>query len=208
MQEYRYKFYLNLMHSIQIDNFMGEVHPHTWEIVVDIFKQNNAFITFSEIEKMVDEFLRPFQNKNINDIPPFDAINPTLENVTIYLQKELGTLFVSKGFIMSRIAVSETPSRTFIIDIAYNSPSNEIGNFDSYSNSELVEHEAKNVLTRLKPAADLQDEEQPDVDQYEEIPPSPGLLKGFIDFFKKHWIPFVTAMLVLSSCYLMLVTRG
>lgn len=117
MQEYRFKFYLNAMHSILINGLMGEVHPHTWEIVVDVFKQNNKFIAFTEVEKPVDELLRPFQNKNMNDISPFDAINPTLENVAVFLQNKFETMFVENGFIMSRIEVSETPSRSFVIDI-------------------------------------------------------------------------------------------
>lgn len=207
MQEYRYKFYLNVMHSIKIDDYMGEVHPHTWEIVVDIFKQNNGFIAFSEIEKMVDAFLRPFQNKNVNNIPPFDAINPTLENVTMYLQKELGTMFVAKGFIMSKIAVSETPTRTFIIDIAYNNQGNEIGNFDSYFNSGLVEYEAENVLTQITPGSDLQYVEKTELEKPIDMPLSIKRKIGFKNLFKKYLILFVTTIIVLSSCYL-IITRG
>ena len=207
MQEYRYKFYLNVMHSIKIDDYMGEVHPHTWEIVVDLFKQNNGFIAFSEVEKMVDVFLRPYQNKNMNNIPPFDAINPTLENVTMYLQKELGTTFIAKGFIMSRILVSETPSRSFIIDITNRSPQNDIGSFNSIFNSKFVEDEANDLLTQITPGSDLNVEDS-EFDEPLDIHSPTESPKKFMNLSKKHWILIVTAIIVLSSCYVIIITRG
>lgn len=117
MQEYRFKFYLNALHYIVINDKNGDIHPHTWEIIVDIFKQGSDFIEFSDVEKPIENILKPMQNKNINSIPPFDTINPTLENITKYLYSKFEPIFVSNGFIMSRIEVSETPSRSFIIDI-------------------------------------------------------------------------------------------
>jgi len=119
MQEYRFKFYLNALHSILINGKMGDSHPHTWEITVDVFKQNNGFISFSEVEQPVEQLFKPFQGQNMNDIAPFDALNPTLENVAKYFQSELETIFVSGGFMLARIEVAETPARSFIIDIKH-----------------------------------------------------------------------------------------
>jgi 6-pyruvoyltetrahydropterin/6-carboxytetrahydropterin synthase len=146
MQEYRFKFYLNAMHSISIEGNVGEMHPHTWEIAVDVFKQSNNFITFSEVEKPVESVLGPLQDKIMNTTPPFDSINPTLENVAIYLQKRLEAVFLEHGFIMSRITVSETPSRSFIIDIKdYEdfevSPAPLVN-----TNAEKIEEEADNLI--------------------------------------------------------------
>lgn len=207
MQEYRYKFYLNAMHSIMIDNVMGEVHPHTWEIVVDVFKQNNGFIAFSEVEKPVDALLRPFQNKNMNNIPPFDAVNPTLENVTVYLQKELETMFVANGFIMSRIVVSETPSRSFIIDITNNSPSSDISNFSELFNSEFVEEEAKSILMQKIPGGSLHNEDL-DGDEPEEIGLETENPKKLMDFLKKYWLLILTAAVIIVTGYVIIIMRG
>ena len=62
------------------------MHPHTWEIV-DVFKQSNNFITFRRLKSRLNPYSGK-QDKIMNTTPPFDSINPTLENVAIYLQIE------------------------------------------------------------------------------------------------------------------------
>ena len=52
--QYKYKFYLNANHSIMIDEKMGQVHPHTWEIMIDIVKIIEEFVPFSVVEKTID----------------------------------------------------------------------------------------------------------------------------------------------------------
>ena len=116
MQKYRFKFYLNAVHSIEINGIMGQEHPHTWEIGIDALKSDDSFVMFTAIEKGVEQLLSVYQDKNMNKVPPFDTINPTLENVSIYLKKVLEQFLVEQEWFLTRLEVSETPSRTFVID--------------------------------------------------------------------------------------------
>lgn len=116
MQEYRFKFYLNAVHKIIINNAAGKSHPHTWEIVIDASFDNN-FVMFSIIEKDIENFLAQYQDQNLNDISPFDKINPTLENITLYLKDKIYKLLLSHGWILNKLEVSESPTRTFMIDL-------------------------------------------------------------------------------------------
>lgn len=117
MQKYRFKFYLNAVHSIEINGVMGQEHPHTWEIGIDALKSDDSFIMFTAIEKGVEQLLSVYQDKNMNKVPPFDTLNPTLENVSIYLRKVLEQFLIEKDWFLTRLEVSETPARTFIMEI-------------------------------------------------------------------------------------------
>lgn len=116
MQEYRFKFYLNAVHKIIINKTAGKSHPHTWEIVIDASYDNN-FVMFSIIEKDIENFLAQYQDQNLNEVSPFDKINPTLENITLFLKDKIYKLLLSHGWVLNKIEVSESPTRTFMIDL-------------------------------------------------------------------------------------------
>ena len=116
MQKYRFKFYLNAVHSIELNGLMGQEHPHTWEIGLDTLKSDESFVMFTSIEKGVEQRLSLYQDKNLNTVPPFDKLNPTLENVSIYFKKILEQFLIEREWFLTRIEVSETPTRSFIID--------------------------------------------------------------------------------------------
>lgn len=115
--QYKFNFYLNASHAIYIDGTRGEVHPHTWEIVLHVAKMSSGLVLFNQVEKKVEEFLRQYQSQVMNDFEPFTTVNPTLENLTEFLldslQKELNPL----GWMIFMIEVSETPARTFVMSL-------------------------------------------------------------------------------------------
>jgi len=114
--QYKFKFYLNANHAIYLGGVLGQNHPHTWEITLDTVKVSSDFIQFDFIEKSVEEFFEGFQDADINTIEPFTVTNPTLENLCDFFKTELEKLLGSHGWLLSRIEVSETPTRSYIID--------------------------------------------------------------------------------------------
>lgn len=115
--QYRFNFYLNASHGIYIDSELGEVHPHTWEICINAVKCENDFVMFSDVERVVEQFLSNYQNKFFNDFKPFDIVNPTLENITVYLLENLQNILSPMGWHIFSIEVSETPTRSFVISL-------------------------------------------------------------------------------------------
>jgi 6-pyruvoyltetrahydropterin/6-carboxytetrahydropterin synthase len=114
---YKFKFYLNASHSIYINGNQGKKHPHTWEITMHMLKMKNEFIEFSYIETQIEEVLFVYQDKFLNDIQPFNTINPTLENIAIYLKDEICNLLNRENWILLYFEVSETPTRSYIINL-------------------------------------------------------------------------------------------
>lgn len=122
--QYQYKFYLNASHSIFINNKKGQNHPHTWEIMIDTIKVVDGFVQFNDIEKGVEKFLSTYQDKYINDVPPFNVTNPTLENICDYFKDSIRQLLAEMGWLLLRIEISETPARAYIIDLVDDSEEN------------------------------------------------------------------------------------
>ena len=108
-QQYKFKFYMDARHAIYIGGKLGEVHPHTWEIVLHVVKGKENFEPFHVLEKAVEEFLEPFQNNYLNDMKPFDILNPTIENVCLYFKEKLQEILNAMGWIFLMIEMSETP---------------------------------------------------------------------------------------------------
>jgi 6-pyruvoyltetrahydropterin/6-carboxytetrahydropterin synthase len=115
-EQYKYKFYLNANHSIIINEQMGEIHPHTWEITLDVIKVVDGFVMFSDVEKAVEETLASYQDQYINEVEPFQKTNPTLENLTRFFGERIGERLNQEGWMLIQIEVAETPSRIYIID--------------------------------------------------------------------------------------------
>ena len=113
--QYKFNFYLNASHAIYIDGKLGASHPHTWEIIIRTIKSQKEFVMFNEVENKIEQFLGKYQNRYINDFEPFDAMNPTLENITSYFLEQLEELLEPLGWIVFYIEVSETPTRSYVI---------------------------------------------------------------------------------------------
>jgi 6-pyruvoyltetrahydropterin/6-carboxytetrahydropterin synthase len=139
--KYKFKFYLNASHAIYIYGNMGEKHPHTWEITICVLKERDEFIQFSNLEKKVNEWIGKYQDTFINLIPPFDTINPTLENCCDYFKDNLREILQSEGWILLSIEMSETPARSYLINLFEEDESI----YKNYS-SESV---ADNILNRI-----------------------------------------------------------
>lgn len=115
--KYKFKFYLNASHSIYIGGVLGERHPHTWEFSLDVMQVLEGFVQFNNIEKEYEKVLAKYQDQYLNMIEPFNTINPTLEKICEYFKDRLKQLSNDMGLILMSIEISETPSRSYIIDL-------------------------------------------------------------------------------------------
>lgn len=135
-REYRFKFYLNANHYIIFDNTKGETHPHTWEFALDILISKRQIMEFGVFEKAIEQYLAPYQNSIMNNVPPFDSIVPTLENIMEYFSQELRVMVKKIGGELVRIEGSETPSRSYIIDF-----------YDEKGENEEIEKYSKEMIS-------------------------------------------------------------
>ena len=116
-QQYKFNFYLNARHGIYINGKLVQAHPHTWEIILHVVKGKDQFVQFDSLEKTVEQFMEPYQNRLLNEIPPFDMINPTLENCAHYFKDRLQEILNREGWIFLMMEMSESPARSYVISM-------------------------------------------------------------------------------------------
>ncbi|MCM1253728.1 MAG: 6-carboxytetrahydropterin synthase [Clostridium sp.] len=118
-RQYKFKFYLNMNHYIIIDDKPGEVHPHTWEIILSVISAQSDMTPFANIERKMDEIMEQYQDKLLNECKPFDSVVPTVENAAKYFFRLIQDNIIQEGWILMMLEVSETPTRSYIINALF-----------------------------------------------------------------------------------------
>ncbi len=113
---YKMKSYLNASHAIRWEAGEGQKHNHTWEITSEL-ETTDKMVAFYDLEKELSGVLKGLSGKFLNELPAFEKVNPTVENVTTYLFDALDGVMRSRGARLVRIEVSDSPTRAVCIDI-------------------------------------------------------------------------------------------
>ncbi len=119
-RQYKLKFYLNMNHFIIIGDKLGEVHPHTWEIIISVVSAQEDMTPFTNIERRMEAVMDQYQDKLLNDCAPFNKIVPTVENAAKYFFRLIQDNLIQEGWILMMLEVSETPTRSYIINALLN----------------------------------------------------------------------------------------
>ena len=135
VNQYKYKFYLNANHAIFINNVLGQMHPHTWEIMIEMLSTKENFVQFDKVEQSISNLLEKYQDQFLNEVAPFDKINPTLENIVIYFKQMIEEQIKEYHMVLLSIEISETPSRSYIIN-SYDEVEEKYLNMNKYANDE------------------------------------------------------------------------
>jgi len=81
--------------SHQLKGYHGKcrsLHGHTWKVRVEVLALETdsigISIDFRKLRTIAENVIEKIDHKHLNEVPPFDEINPTAENLarTIYTQ--------------------------------------------------------------------------------------------------------------------------
>lgn len=122
-KQYKFKFYLNMNHYIINDGKPGEVHPHTWELIISVVSERSEMTPFVNIERRIDQIMDHYQDKLLNDCEPFDKIVPTVENAARYFFRLIQDEIIREDWILLMLELSETPTRSYIINAFFDEDS-------------------------------------------------------------------------------------
>ena len=77
-------------------NYKGRcenVHGHNWKVRVVIegekLDQTGMLVDFLDVKSLLGEILDRIDHQFLNEIPPFDVINPSAENIAEYFYQQL-----------------------------------------------------------------------------------------------------------------------
>jgi len=89
------------------------LHGHRFQVVVKIESSelNDIGIVydFVEIKRHLDDILSRFDHTCLNDVPPFDKINPSSENIAFTIFEELKPRLAGDPVSISCVEVWESP---------------------------------------------------------------------------------------------------
>jgi 6-pyruvoyltetrahydropterin/6-carboxytetrahydropterin synthase len=88
------------------------LHGHRFKVVVNLkaAKLNKIGLAydFVELKRHLGEVLTRFDHTSLNEVPPFDKINPSSENIAATIYDQLKGRF-SGGVSLSSVEVWESP---------------------------------------------------------------------------------------------------
>ena len=104
-----------------MDNIEKGKHSHTIDMCMFLVKketesaEGKKFQSYAEVEKIIDEYYRKYNGTFVNEISPFDKEMPTIEKLGETFFDDLKGIFEGTGYAMTRMEISEIPSRIYVI---------------------------------------------------------------------------------------------
>jgi 6-pyruvoyltetrahydropterin/6-carboxytetrahydropterin synthase len=100
--------------SHQLHGYEGAcraLHGHTWKVGVEVKTDRinpiGISVDFKELKDNIRSVIDRLDHHHINEIPPFDKINPTAENLSRYIFEEVQKTLPSLAGI-SKVTVWES----------------------------------------------------------------------------------------------------
>jgi 6-pyruvoyltetrahydropterin/6-carboxytetrahydropterin synthase len=94
MYEISVRDHFSAAHSLaDIGGKCEKLHGHNFKVELflrsDKLQGDGAVMDFRELKSMLKEILEGLDHTNLNDVPPFDKINPSSENIGEYILKRV-----------------------------------------------------------------------------------------------------------------------
>lgn len=97
-------------------NYPGKcsrLHGHNWQVEVTVcgtqLNDLGLLIDFRDLKAEVQKILTQLDHYYLNELPAFQTVNPSAENIAKYLYDELAKAPVFSGLTLQSIKVWESP---------------------------------------------------------------------------------------------------
>lgn len=97
-----------------LDNYPGQcsrIHGHTWKVELEISGNHlddiGMLVDFRDMKDILSSILKQFDHTLINELAPFDKVNPTAENLARYIYNEAKAMI--KMHQIEQVKVWESP---------------------------------------------------------------------------------------------------
>ena len=91
----------------------SSLHGHNWPVEVMVSSQvlddTGIAIDFREIKRQAKVGVKRLDHQYLNEIKPFDVLNPTAENIAKYLFDEIDILINDENVKVKEVLIWETP---------------------------------------------------------------------------------------------------
>jgi 6-pyruvoyltetrahydropterin/6-carboxytetrahydropterin synthase len=88
------------------------MHGHNWKVEVEVvagaLDETGMALDFKKIKIAANEIGNRLDHRYLNDIPPFDQLNPTAENIAAYFFQELAKSLNTERVKVHSVTLWET----------------------------------------------------------------------------------------------------
>jgi len=99
---------------IQYNGECERLHGHNWKVLVSVSSEMldnlGMVMDFKILKDKTKALIARLDHQYLNEIPPFNEINPTTENISKYLFDELSKAINTELIKVSRVEVWESPT--------------------------------------------------------------------------------------------------
>jgi 6-pyruvoyltetrahydropterin/6-carboxytetrahydropterin synthase len=103
----------------------ARLHGHNYRVEVEVeatkLDEIGIGIDFRDIRAATEELAGELDHRYLNEIPPFDEVNPTAENVAAYFYRRLGRALDGPQARVAAVTIWETER----CSVRYSEPSEE-----------------------------------------------------------------------------------
>ncbi|MDD3168671.1 MAG: 6-pyruvoyl-tetrahydropterin synthase-related protein [Eubacteriales bacterium] len=115
---FKLKHKLIVLHSTQDQDDPASVYARTFDITLFISSSRVGVIRFDEMEAAITKTLERYAEKRLDQIPPFDRLEPTLETIGNVFYQIIKQAMIRLETTLEMLEISESPIRTFIVNEA------------------------------------------------------------------------------------------
>ena len=115
MAKYRMKIVTDFAAAHQLRDYPGvcsRLHGHNWKVEVDVVASQldkvGMGLDFADIKSATRELIGTLDHRNLNDLAPFDTVNPTAENIAAHLYQRLSKELNDERVKVDAITIWET----------------------------------------------------------------------------------------------------
>lgn len=105
--------YFSAAHRLR--NYQGKcekLHGHNWKVQVLVVAEKldkaGMLLDFKELKVRLENILQKLDHRCLNEVSPFDKLNPTSENLAQFVYQELKNNLVDTQANLSKVTVWET----------------------------------------------------------------------------------------------------
>jgi 6-pyruvoyltetrahydropterin/6-carboxytetrahydropterin synthase len=112
---YTLKVLIDFSAAHSLRGYVGDcarVHGHNWKIEAEIKTKSlndiGIAVDFKDVRRAMEEISDILDHQYLNEIPPFDTINPTAENMAAWFYKQLAPQLIAPTQKLLAISLWET----------------------------------------------------------------------------------------------------
>ena len=113
--KYTLKILADFASAHTLRNYPGDcsrMHGHNWKLEVEVtasaLNEHEMGMDFKTIKTATRQLAKTLDHRYLNDIPPFDTINPTAENIAMFFYKNLSDELNTDTAKVSGVTLWET----------------------------------------------------------------------------------------------------